>query len=758
MNDIAEQRPDFFEGEYLGADDLQQLVIYLRDQSARHALGGHAWGIAAGLDLVEQPAPSGTGVDVYLLPGHAVDGYGRAVVVINPVRLTVDLFAGLPSGSVPLWLRYDEAGTRGVRPGFEVCAASDAYARIAESYVLEAGVLALSKRQSGISVAGEPVADAREALRVFDDSGAIACDGSVPYQDLPLGDEKLRWLIPLGLVGWTAGTPGTLVKLGDAERLRSRRQRRYLGVIAENVLAADGLIRLRRRTTPVVNDPATGLPVATEDLCAADDVAAPAHDQDLKLCNARPAFNELVWVEGRLRVTDDTRLLGGRLEFRNAAGTDYLPENQPGSPALLFQRVDNGKNADLELLLGTAKTGRNNFVIADAGKPAVATVTQNGVEVPDPCAALRFSPTPRVTVQDDGKVAIGPSAPDEMLTVEASERAFVHVKTTSGHHLYAGASQDGAVVAALNTDDLRLRTGGPDPSGGPDATTDAFARITIKPQGQVGIGTTRPDPDRLVTLETRAASYLIARTTDEPHEVLLGASAGGASLMANTVKDDLVLGANGGEPKLWIKSTGQIGVGTSAPGRDVTVAGRSTNTYLNLRSTDGREILLGADWTGTMVSAISSDDLQLRAGGNVNCVTIKANRNVGVGTDGPVERLDVRGNIKLGAGDLFAAGSPDNLRILAGNVSATGGVTAGSGFSVTRLSMGQFRINLGTPYAAPPVVVATIVDPSNDDNIATVRAVSSGSFEIHVVDVVGNAGNVVDYQDESFSFVAFGLR
>src|SRR5882757_5729407 len=112
MNDIAEERPNYFEGEYLGADDLQQLVVYARDQSQRHALGGHVWGIASGLDLVEQSPPSG-GTDVYLMPGYAIDGYGRAVVVINPLRLTVDRFTGLSSGPQPLWLRYDQSGTKG---------------------------------------------------------------------------------------------------------------------------------------------------------------------------------------------------------------------------------------------------------------------------------------------------------------------------------------------------------------------------------------------------------------------------------------------------------------------------------------------------------------------------------------------------------------------------------------------------------------------------------------------------------------------
>jgi hypothetical protein len=47
MNQI--DRPRFFEGQYLGAADLAACVDYTRIRSARHELGAHVWGIAAGL-------------------------------------------------------------------------------------------------------------------------------------------------------------------------------------------------------------------------------------------------------------------------------------------------------------------------------------------------------------------------------------------------------------------------------------------------------------------------------------------------------------------------------------------------------------------------------------------------------------------------------------------------------------------------------------------------------------------------------------
>ena len=53
MTEAAAQRPVFFEGQYLGADDLTALMEYLREQDARHTLGLHTWGVAIGLQLGE---------------------------------------------------------------------------------------------------------------------------------------------------------------------------------------------------------------------------------------------------------------------------------------------------------------------------------------------------------------------------------------------------------------------------------------------------------------------------------------------------------------------------------------------------------------------------------------------------------------------------------------------------------------------------------------------------------------------------------
>src|SRR5690606_9169355 len=107
------ERPSFFEGQFLGAADLAALVTYARDLGREHALAAHTWGIATGLELVEIPSEEPGAVDLFVMPGFAWDGYGRAIVVLSPAQVPLEKFNGLPSGNQQVWIRYDETPFRG---------------------------------------------------------------------------------------------------------------------------------------------------------------------------------------------------------------------------------------------------------------------------------------------------------------------------------------------------------------------------------------------------------------------------------------------------------------------------------------------------------------------------------------------------------------------------------------------------------------------------------------------------------------------
>ncbi len=127
----VEDRPRFYEGQYLQAADLMAAVDYGARQRARMLLGAHRWGIALGLDLLEVTGPNAS-LDVVVQPGYAWDGFGRPIVVPEPAKVPVSRFASFdalfvtgqpppPAIPVEVWIRYDEAMGQGPRPGFETC-------------------------------------------------------------------------------------------------------------------------------------------------------------------------------------------------------------------------------------------------------------------------------------------------------------------------------------------------------------------------------------------------------------------------------------------------------------------------------------------------------------------------------------------------------------------------------------------------------------------------------------------------------------
>lgn len=748
MNDISEQRPSFFEGEVLSAADLEQLVVYLRDQSARHLLGGHTWGIVAGLQLLEQTAPNGV-VDVYLLPGYAVDGYGRAIVVVNPLRLSTDLFKGQPTGPVQVWIHYDEGQTNGARPGFQVCCnGGDAFSRVAESYDIKVGNLSLAKQQSGISVAGETVIDARTAPRLFNDAGPVICDASVPYQDLPLADEtKSRWLIPVGQVGWEAGAQGKFVTLVDPSNptnvIYSRRLRRYAGVVAEDVYAADGLIRLRRRTTGVAG---TVTQAVVDAACAPGDLADPSHDDDVENCADGPTPTELVWIEGRMRVTDDVRVLApGRVELRDASGTGYFPTTTKGSVPTFLQRTDHvagtSNNADLAIVIGKADAGNNRLLVQQAAEP----------QQPMPCQAVQFKTlTTRVAVLDSGNVGIGTETPDQLLTIEnPTGPAFIHLKDGAvPSELYVGAGELGGVLATTNNNDLRVRTGGTDPND--DKTT----RVTVVATGQVGIGTTAPDPGHQVTIEHESTASLLVRTADDAHEAVLRANDAGAMVAANKPGDDLLLGADGAKAYVWVKDNGRVGINQDSPGHDLSIKNTGAKAEIALLAQGGgsdRKMILGAEDNGVHAGANTNHDFRLKTN-NATRAIIKADGKVGIGTESPAQELEVRGDIALGPnGQYFAPGGFQNWAVVAGLVDGGNFVSSGPGWMSAHISgTGIYDVAFTTPFPKAPIVTVQLVGSSAFFAIPLVTASSPAGFR---VTMWGFA--TVDW---SFNFIALTER
>src|SRR5918998_4607443 len=129
------ERLNYYQGQYLGAEDFKAEQAYHRDMRRRHNLAHHTWGIATGLELVQRETEGGEGVDVYVKPGMATDGYGREILVSEPHKLSAADFAGFDtSGFKKIYIASDEEQARRPAFGFGACEGDNSFARVRETF------------------------------------------------------------------------------------------------------------------------------------------------------------------------------------------------------------------------------------------------------------------------------------------------------------------------------------------------------------------------------------------------------------------------------------------------------------------------------------------------------------------------------------------------------------------------------------------------------------------------------------------------
>jgi hypothetical protein len=394
-------RPVFSQGQTIGAADLNAVVDYARDERRRLSLSALAWGIGVGLDLIERPTPSG-GVELWIEPGVAWDGYGRGAVVLAPALVQPDLFSGLSDNIYPVWLRYDETQVPANSTVDQCYCDSESGARVHESFAIVVGrKLQITDRQSGITIGGATVVDARDMLGAVNQNAAVVLDGAAPQQAFRDDASKPLWLIPVGIAAWQSGQ---LVPRTPEQLLLSRAARRYISAVAETVLAADGVLRLRDRQTELP-------PGLTEDQLE-QSTAIKDVDLQIETGTGRCLGNELVWIEGNLRVTGDARLFGTKLELRAGDGSEA-----GGAP--LFARRANTVNdkggQDLQIAIGTKTDGTERLTIGpidtstDTLHENVIVRSDGEVRMAGAVAMGFTSQPPRTALELQGSVSGDPS-------------------------------------------------------------------------------------------------------------------------------------------------------------------------------------------------------------------------------------------------------------------------------------------------------------------------------------------------------------
>jgi hypothetical protein len=570
-------RPQFFEGQYLGAEDLTAALEYSRLTSARHALGAHTWGIALGLAIKEIDGPGGEVLD-FIQPGFAWDGFGRPIVLLNPASIPADLFKSLvydplidePSGRlVEVWLRYRDIPTQEPAPGFASCTPGNDFARALESFAIEIGPRDDAAQRDNIIVAGSSV-KAEEAFRAFDPADPLIPDASISHQTIPAAGSKARWLAPIGYVRWRpnpiAAQPGAFKKLLAADKDKVAAFRILIGSVASAIQAPEGILRLKNRTT------------------APSLVSSP----------------DLVWVEGDLRVQGNFRLFGSKAMLVNALGQDE------GIP-LEIRRAGAAVGRSLQLRIGSAEAGDNHLEVG-----------------PETGAGF----LPKFVVRDDGRIGVGTATPSAKLEINDGDIVMKAAQDDPGDLVFQDKNglQKGRVFA------------NPDPGPGLRlSSADNTPRIAIDDLGRVGVNTTTPD--RALTVKGSVGTYLNVIADGGTHEVLIGADANGG-IVSTMTNHDLVFRSGVNVTRMTIQAGGNIGINTAAPAVQLHVVGNRIRLEgggkrIDLR-TDGTSVDLHSETNSLFIRSSGG-----AGNNNIAMNSFPGDGGVGVGTSAPASKLHV---------------------------------------------------------------------------------------------------------------------
>ena len=279
---------------------------------------------------------------------------------------------------------------------------------------------------------------------------------------------------------------------------------------------------------------------------------------------------------------------------------------------------------------------------------------------------IRFANNSLMTVKTDGKVGIGTTNPAEKLDVVGTAKM-------TGFKMPTDAN-DGYV---LTSDANGNGTWSPVASGADNDWTIAGNNMYSAVSGNVGIGSSTPSRKLYVagegefTGDLYARNEIVAKGSTYPAKTLTMRSVSAQTLDAT---DDLYVvygsatGAAGivfkenATERMRIHTGGKVGIGTSNPAQKLHVNGTvqmsgfkmsngASNGYVLTSNSSGVGTWQAAGGADNLGNHTATQNLKLNGhwlsndGGNEG-VFVKTNGDVGINTDSPSKKLEVKGDIR----------------------------------------------------------------------------------------------------------------
>ena len=239
------------------------------------------------------------------------------------------------------------------------------------------------------------------------------------------------------------------------------------------------------------------------------------------------------------------------------------------------------------------------------------------------------APSERMRITSAGNVGIGTTAPGSVLHVKGGSattpaNASAFITNATSRFVVNHSNEYGSYIGYANTSNDAIAI----QSARSNGTTGV---LSLNPYGgNVGIGTTSPGYKLDLNGDVRGNSFWFrANTASAP------SATGG---FYRPTLGAVAYGYNASE-LFRITSGGNVGIGTTAPNRLLTVQTTGSGSYLALNSSSNNTTI-GSDVFGSFVVYDDSS-------ATYRMVIDQTTGNVGIGTTDPVDKLEVNGNFRL---------------------------------------------------------------------------------------------------------------